>query len=58
MSLFWRAFLLGAMSGLMGHHLAGYAAWRMLDRQLASGPRRRRSGSRCPTCGRHSEPEP
>jgi hypothetical protein len=33
---FWRAFLLGAMSGLMGRHLAGYALWRMMDRQLTS----------------------
>jgi hypothetical protein len=48
MSLFWRGLLLGLMSGFMGHHLSSYALWRMMDRQLASGQRRRR----CPTCGR------
>jgi hypothetical protein len=53
---FWRAFLLGAMSGLMGRHLAVYALWEMLDRQLAgSAPRR---GGRRRRHNHIGEPEP
>jgi hypothetical protein len=42
--MFWRAFLLGIMGGMMGHHLSGYALWRMMDRQLAAS-------QACPNCG-------
>jgi hypothetical protein len=49
MSTFWRAFLLGAMSGMMGRHLSSYALWKLMDRQLAAAGRRRR----CPTCRRY-----